>query len=369
MKNILHYLEQDTVLGHNPMVWAIFFAAAVVSFLVLYFLKTVITWRLKKMPQKRYLNWLRHTLHTFENTKVVSLVAISLWIGGLFADLPAHIEHDLRQITAFILFFQVGVWIDTIYRDWYTYYYNRQMKTSPSTVTTLGALRVVISACIWTCVFLLALDNAGVNIRTLVTGLGIGGIAIALAVQNTLGDLLASLSIVLDKPFIVGDFLAVDTHMGTVEHIGLKTTRLRSISGEELVFSNTNLLQSRIHNYGRMYQRRVVGAIGVTYQTPADLIEAIPAMIKSAIEAQTQTRFDRAHFKGFGASSLDFEYVYFVTVADYTLYMDIQQAINLILLRKFAELRIDFAYPTQTLFIEKLGSNDAIGKTESAPAA
>ncbi len=372
MKNILHYLEQDTVLGHNPMVWAIFLAAAGVSFVVLYFLKTVITWRLKKIPQKRYLNWLKHTLHTFENTKVISLIAVSFWIGGLFADLPAHIEQDISQITAFILFLQVGFWIDTIYRDWYTYYYNRQMKTSPATVTTLGALRVVISAIIWICIFLLALDNAGVNIRTLVTGLGIGGIAIALAVQNTLGDLMASLSIVLDKPFIVGDFLIVDAHMGAVEHIGLKTTRLRSISGEELVFSNTNLLQSRIHNYGRMYQRRVVGSIGVTYQTPPDLLEAIPPIIRAAIESQKQTRFDRAHFKNFGGSSLDFEYVYFVTVADYNAYMDIQQAINLILLRKFNELKIDFAYPTQTLFIEKPGSKDAndnaVGKTESSLA-
>ncbi|HEV7226556.1 MAG TPA: mechanosensitive ion channel family protein, partial [Pirellulales bacterium] len=187
----------------------------------------------------------------------------------------------------------------------------------------------------------------------LVAGLGVGGIAIALAAQNVLGDLFASLSIVLDRPFILGDFIAVGDFSGAVEHIGLKTTRLRSLSGEQLVFSNADLLQSRIRNYKRMYERRIQFTFGVAYGTSRDQLTAIPGMIREAIAAHEKTRFDRAHFKSFGDSALIFEAVYYVLSPDYNLYMDIQQAINLTLLQGFAAAGIDFAFPTQTIYVHK----------------
>ncbi|MBW2550586.1 MAG: mechanosensitive ion channel family protein, partial [Deltaproteobacteria bacterium] len=187
----------------------------------------------------------------------------------------------------------------------------------------------------------------------LVAGLGIGGIAIALAVQNVLSDLFASLSIVLDKPFIPGDFVVVGDMAGSVEHIGIKTTRIRSISGEQLIFSNADLLGSRIRNFGRMRERRVVFSLGVTYQTPADKLEGIPGMIRESIEAQDQVRFDRSHFASYGDSALNFETVYYVGSSDYATHMDILQAVNLAIYRKFASEGIEFAYPTQTLFVEK----------------
>jgi len=198
---------------------------------------------------------------------------------------------------------------------------------------------------------LLALDNLGVNITALVAGMGIGGIAVALAAQNILGDLFASISIVLDKPFVINDFIIVGDYMGSVEHIGVKTTRIRSLSGEQIVFSNTDLLNSRVRNFKRMVERRVVFSFGVVYGTPAEKLEAIPGIVRGIIEAIDGTRFDRAHFAKYGDSSLDFEVVYFVVTGDYNVYMDIQQAINLAIYRSFEDEGLGFAFPTQTIFL------------------
>jgi small-conductance mechanosensitive channel len=187
----------------------------------------------------------------------------------------------------------------------------------------------------------------------MIAGLGVGGIAVALAAQNILGDLFASLSIILDKPFVVGDFLIIGDFLGSVEKVGVKTTRLRSLSGEQLIFSNNDLLGSRIRNYGRMFERRVIFSIGVTYQTPADKLRAIPDMLREAVESQQPVRFDRAHFQKYGDFALIFEIVYYVLSADYKQYMDIQQAINLQINEDFEEHGIEFAYPTQTLYVSK----------------
>jgi small-conductance mechanosensitive channel len=219
-------------------------------------------------------------------------------------------------------------------------------------VTTLNALGVLARVVVWVVIFLLALQNFGVNITALITGLGIAGIAVALAVQNILGDVLASLSIVIDKPFVIGDYIVVDTFQGTVEDVGLKTTRLRSLSGEQIIFSNSELLKARIRNYKRMTERRATFTIGLQYDTPPDKVERVPQIIRELITSIPQTRLDRTHFQGFGDSALNIETVYFVLVPDYVLYMDIQQQINLTLLRRFAEEGIEFAFPTRTVMIK-----------------
>jgi small-conductance mechanosensitive channel len=199
---------------------------------------------------------------------------------------------------------------------------------------------------------LLALDNIpGIEVDALIASLGIGGIAVALAAQNILGDLFASLSIVLDQPFVIGDSITVGEYVGTVEHIGLKSTRVRSLTGEQLIFSNSDLLNSRIRNYGRMEERRVSFTLGVTCQTPYEKLVEIPGMIQEIIAAQPQTRFGRAHFKAYGDFSLNFEIVYCMLTSDYDVFMDIQQGINLEILRRFAEEGIELAYPTQTVFV------------------
>ena len=256
------------------------------------------------------------------------------------------------RIAFVLLLLQVVRWGNTLITHELRAYRERKIEEDPAAVTTMQAVSFLGRIGLWAVVLLLALDNFGIDVTALIAGLGVGGIAVALAVQNILGDLFASLSIVMDKPFVVGDFLVMGDHMGTVERIGLKTTRVRSLSGEQIIISNSDLLSSRIRNYKRMFERRVVFEIGVVYQTPAAQLEAIPGMIRAAVEAQEQTRFDRAHFKGFGASALTFETVYYVLAPDYALYMDIQQAINLDLFRRFEAEGIGFAYPTQTLHVE-----------------
>jgi small-conductance mechanosensitive channel len=203
-------------------------------------------------------------------------------------------------------------------------------------------------------------------VTALMAGLGVGGIAVALAIQSVLGDLFASLSIALDKPFVIGDFVIVGDFMGTVERVGLKTTRIRSLSGEQLVFSNSDLLSSRIRNYKRMEERRVPFVVGVTYQTPAAELEAIPGVVRDIIESTDSTRFDRAHFKGFGDSAYLFEFVYYVLSADYAVFMDIQQAINLGIVRQFAERGIEIAYPTRTLHMATPVATEVLPAREEA---
>lgn len=199
------------------------------------------------------------------------------------------------------------------------------------------------------------LDNLGFKISTLVAGLGIGGVAVALAGQAILGDMFSYFSILFDRPFEIGDFIIVDNYLGAIEHIGIKTTRIRSLGGEQLVFSNTDLTNSRVRNYKRMEQRRVLFQIGVVYQTPAGKLKEIPQIIKGVIEGIEGTKFDRAHFSSYGDFSLNFESVYYVFGADYNKYMDIQQQINLSLYEEFERRGIAFAYPTQTLFLNKAG--------------
>ena len=206
---------------------------------------------------------------------------------------------------------------------------------------------------IWVLALIFLLDNLGVKISAVVAGLGIGGIAVALAAQAVLGDLFSYFVIFFDKPFAVGDFIVVGDKMGVVENIGIKTTRIRALSGEQLVFSNTDLTNSRVHNFKKMEKRRVVFKLGVTYQTPAEKLKRIPQIVKDIILSQTEAEFDRGHFANYGDFSLNFEFVYYVHGADYAKYMDIQQAINLAVFETFEKESIEFAYPTQTLFVNK----------------
>jgi small-conductance mechanosensitive channel len=211
----------------------------------------------------------------------------------------------------------------------------------------------VVKFLIWSLGVVFLLDNLGFEISTLLAGLGIGGIAFALASQAILGDLFSYFSILIDRPFELGDFIIIGDYMGTVENIGVKTTRIRSLGGEQLVFSNNDLTNSRVRNYKRMEQRRVVFRLGVVYQTGLEMLRKVPEIIKNAIEGVEDTWFDRAHFFSFGDSSLDFEAVYYVLSSDYNKYMDVQQAINFAIKEEFEKLGIEFAYPTRTLYMER----------------
>jgi small-conductance mechanosensitive channel len=325
-------------------------AAAV--FLVLLFLRELAVRRLTKRAEKTPSGLDDLVVALGRRSPVLVIAAVALYAGSLYVTLPSRPERILRAAAEVAVFLQIALW-SSVALDFWLARQRRRMDHDPTSAALAGVLRFVAKLAVWALVLLMALDNLGINVTALITGLGVGGVAVALALQNVLGDLLASLSIVLDKPFVLGDAITVDTLTGTVESIGLKTTRLRAVSGEQLVFANSDLLKSRIHNWKRLAERRVLLTFGVPYDTPPDAIERIPGMIRELVEAQNLTRFERAHFKGLGASSLDFEAVYWILTPDYRLYMDRQQAVNLGLLRAFERERLDFASGTQTLLLTR----------------
>jgi small-conductance mechanosensitive channel len=321
-------------------------AAAV--FLGLLFLRELVVRRLARRAEKSPNGFDDLVVSLGRRSQIVVIAVASLYAGSLYVTLQPRQEQTLRAAAKVAVFLQIALWA-SVAIDFWLARQRRRMDHDPTSVALAGVLRFVTKLTLWALLLLMALDNLGVNVTALITGLGVGGVAVALALQNVLGDLLASLSIVLDKPFVLGDAITVDTLSGTVESIGLKTTRLRAVSGEQLIFANSDLLKSRIHNWKRLAERRAVLAFGVPYDTPPDAVERIPGMVRALVEAQDLTRFERAHLKGLGASSLDFEAVYWVLTPDYGVYMDRQQAVNLGLLRAFEREGIDFASAAPTM--------------------
>jgi small-conductance mechanosensitive channel len=223
-------------------------------------------------------------------------------------------------------------------------------------VRSFEGLLWAVKSLIWVLAVIILLDNLGYKVSTLIAGLGIGGIAVAIAAQALLKDFFSYFSIVFDRPFKIGDFIVIGDFMGTVEYIGIKTTRIRSLGGEQVIFSNTDLTDSRVRNYRLMEKRRVLFRIGVTYQTSLSQLKEIPEIIEDIIKDTKDAAFDRAHFFSYGDFSLIFEIVYFVLNSDYNKYMDIQQEINFAIKEEFERKGIEFAYPTQTLYVNKTDS-------------
>ena len=276
-------------------------------------------------------------------THPLFILAFSLTAGAEALDLPPRPAHWLELLPAIALILQVAAWGHWAIGLWVDRRFLGDQGTRASRAAVLGfILRLALGALL----LLLGLDTLGFNVTTLVTSLGIGGIAVALAVQNILGDLFASLSIALDQPFIIGDFIQVGDCLGTVSFIGLKTTRIRSLSGEQIVISNGDLLKSRILNYKRMAERRVVLGFTVSYRTAPEQVLLIPGELRRIIEGQARVRFDRAHLQALGSLGLVFEVVYYVLDPDFNLHMDIQQAIHLAILAHFRQEGIAFACPT-----------------------
>lgn len=287
-------------------------------------------------------------VEVMRSTNHLTFALFSLLFAMHFLDLNTKWVTRLDYLTFVVIGIQIAMWLSKGITIWAN---AKSVATDGSAenavLTTM--LSWIFKTIVWSIALLSILANTGVNITAFVASLGVGGVAVALAVQNILSDLFASLAIGLDKPFVIGDFIIFGDVMGTVERVGLKTTHIRSLSGEQIVCGNTELLKNTIHNYKRMAERRVVFEFRITYHTKAEIVERIPEVVKNAITSQSKTRFDRAHFKGFGASSLDFEVVYYVTESDFTVYMDIQQSINLYLMRELEALKVSFAFPTMTL--------------------
>ena len=347
--------------GRTVEVWLIALSWTAGAVVLLVLVKQVILARLAKLAERTETDIDDMLIDLVRRTRGWYLIVVGLWIGAhhltyvlegttppvtkLFADHPYALI-ALKLCTTI----QVGFWAIGLV----DYGIGKLNKSGPEgdPARSMGAhvLGLIGRALVWMGVGLVVLSVVMQEaVTTLLTGLGVGGIAIALALQNVLGDLFASITILLDKPFVVGDAIVVGEFVGTVEHIGIKTTRLKSVNGEQIIIGNSDLVHSRIRNFKRLQERRSVFTIGVTYQTPREKLERIPAMLKEIIEKTERARFDRAHFAKLGDWALVYEAAYFVQHPDYQSFMDAQQAVNFELIERFEKEGIAFAYPTHTV--------------------
>jgi len=326
-----------------------FFIAAVLALLLI---KKAAIGRLKKLTRKTKTSVDDFILNIFQRNVMPLLYFAAFYLSLENLVLADNIKKIIDVLGVVVLTvlsirFFVALLNYVLYSFWIKHEKNGSRERS------LKGLLNVIKIVIWGGGLVFLFDNLGFKISAVLAGLGIGGIAVALAAQTLLGDLFSFFSILFDRPFEVGDFIIIGDYLGAVEYIGIKTTRIRSLGGEQLIFSNTDLTNSRVRNYKRMAERRVVFKLGVTYQTPYEQMKAIPGIIKQIITQVQDTRFDRAHFFSYGDFSLIIEVVYYVLSPDYNKYMDIQQEINMAIMKEFQKKGIEFAYPTQTLYVNK----------------
>ena len=344
---------QETTFAGIPL-WSLLvaIAAATATYVAILVALYLITRRAKAWATQSQSGMAMTVVDVLEGTSRTLMLVVALLVGASLLDLPGRWESRLSQLWFVAVALQMGLWGMRAIGIGVRRYVERH---SSSGMTQVSASATLMSwglrTLLWSVVLLAILSNVGVNITAFIASLGVGGIAVALAVQNILGDLFASLAIAVDKPFEVGDFVAVGSVSGTVQVIGLKTTRIRSLQGEQIVMSNTDLLKQTISNFRMLERRRIVFGFGVTYDTTPEQAEAIPGIVRKLIEAHPQLRFDRAHFKAFGASSLDYEVVYIVEDPAFGVYMDMQQAVNLGLMRELKALGVEFAFPTRTVHI------------------
>jgi len=289
-------LLQRVYMGNTLESWLIAACILIVVFVLLKIILRVAIHKLSKLAAATETQIDDLLVETLKKTKFFILLVASAYLASYAITLKPSIDVLWQKAVILILILQGGLWASAGISFALRQTIEKRMERDLSSTTTITFLGFVARLLLWIIVLLLILDNMGVNITGLVTGLGIGGIAVALAVQNILGDLFASLSIVLDKPFVIGDFVVVDSLSGTIEHIGLKTTRIRSLGGEQLVFSNNDLLKSRIRNYKRMSERRIVFSFGVVYQTPLEKMKAIKEIVSDIIKNEENARLDRVTF-------------------------------------------------------------------------
>jgi small-conductance mechanosensitive channel len=328
--------------------WALAALAILATVLILPFIKQLV--------RARQAHWRRLSTDSpplellsqlaMRTSRLVRLI-IALYLVDKILTLPKRVDDAFDIVIVCGVWFQSGIWASTALRFFVQYRQRRSGLNDDISRSSLDVVMFVANLLIWSMFALLALDNLGINVTTLVAGLGVGGIAIALAVQTILGDLLGSLSIALDKPFVVGDLLRIDEIEGTVEHIGIKSTRLRSISGEQVIVANADMLKSRVRNLGRMPERRTLFRLYVAYDTPAERIGRVPGLVEDAVRAQPETRFVSCLLASLGRDALEFEVIYFVANRDAEDVPRTNDAVNRGIVERFATHGIGFAYPTQ----------------------
>lgn len=325
----------------------------VALFLALSAIRSVLLKRIGRFARRTATDIDDLVVHLIRSTSPAFLFCVALRIGSSALDLSPTADKARTYLFGAIVFWQAVRWANALIAFGAKRYTARLETDDAVTQSTARALVFVVRLVVYSAVLVVVLENMQVKITALVTGLGIGGVAVALAAQNVLGDLFAALAIITDRPFMIGDFIVSGTEMGTIEDIGWKTTRLLSLSGEQIIMANSNLMSSRVRNYRTMQERRVVFSFGVTYDTGSEKLADIPRMVKEIVAAVPKTRFDRCHFMHYGDSSLDFETVYYFLDPDYNQHMDAQQAILLELYRRCEARDISFAFPTRTVYIER----------------
>ncbi len=323
----------------------------VAALILLQVIKLVVINRLHALAKKTATDIDDFLIGLLRHLGPIVYVLVALYAATRSLALPAGIERALQIFFVVVITFKVVQILEEIFTFFLRKWVGRFEAEDPTSAVVAQNLSKIVRVMLWVGGLVFVLDNLGINITSVVAGLGIGGIAVALAAQAILGDAFSSFCIFLDKPFKVGDFIIVGEMLGTVEHVGFKTTRVRSLGGEQLVFSNTDLTNSRIRNYKRMEQRRVLFTLGVIYQTTSDQVKAIPKILEGTVKEQKMARFDRAHFKAYGDFALIFEVVFYVLSPDYNTYMDVQQAINVRIKEEFEKQNIEFAYPTQQVYV------------------
>ncbi len=316
--------------------------------------RNIVLRRLEIWADKTKSNLDEEIVRIFRDTPSILYILVALYIGIQPINPPKNLELGGKTLLIVLLFY----WATKVASHLIEYLLRIQAKRRGrkdwERNTAYYSLALFSKILLWIMGTLLIFSNLGINISALSASLGIGGIAIALASQHILGDLFSSFSIYFDRPFEIGDFIVTGGHAGTVKRIGLKTTRIQALQGEEIVISNQELTSTRIQNFKRMDRRRIAFPFGVAYETPNEKLKNIPTLVEAIVKRQKLADLDRAHFKAFGASSLDFEVVYFINSQDYNQYMDCQQAINLGIKEAFEKEGIAFAYPTQTVHIAKV---------------
>lgn len=339
-----------TILHNSLRDWAIAGGWFLVTFALLRLARSAVDLWIRKWASRRVLPGVELLARLTARTHQAFLWAVAAYVGARFIEHPPRIERLLTIALILIVWAQVAVWAMAAVR----FALDRQRLQrgdDPAFRSSLNILVFVARAVVFSITLLLALDNLGVNITALVAGLGIGGIAVALAVQTLLGDLFASLSIALDKPFTIGDALRIDDCEGAVEHIGIKSTRLRSVSGEQIILSNADLLKSRVRNLGRMPERRALINLGVAYGTPRAKLDLVPGLVEAAVRSRAGARLEYCLLRGFGDSALNFEICYFCENRDPRNYLDTLDAVNRRIYAAFEEHGIAFAHPTRTVIL------------------
>ncbi|MEP7253774.1 MAG: mechanosensitive ion channel family protein [Ginsengibacter sp.] len=340
----------DTIYFNNSLRdWTIAAGVVIVGFSLVKILRLPVLKRFKKWSEKTSNSFDDFIVLAIEKTVIPFLYFVAIYGALQYLTFSTRVNHIIQVAMMFIVTFYILRLLSTAVQ-YSIYTFLGKQEDSEIKQKQARGLILIFKAIIWIVGLVFLMNNLGYNVTTIITGLGIGGIAVALAAQTILGDLFSYFVIFFDRPFEIGDFLKVDDKVGSVEYIGIKTTRIRAISGEQLIFSNKDLTDSRVHNFKRMERRRVVFSIGVTYQTTAEQLRKIPEIIKGIIENIEGATFDRSHFSEFGDFSLNFESVYYIAGPDYTEYMNRQQKIYLELFQAFEQEGIEFAYPTQTLF-------------------